>query len=35
MEIRPMAPKCGVEIAGVSLASCSDAEMAAIKQAIW
>jgi taurine dioxygenase len=35
MEIRPMAPRCGVEIAGVSLASCSDAEMAAIKAAIY
>jgi taurine dioxygenase len=35
MEIRAMAPRCGVEIAGVSLASCSDAEMTAIKQAIY
>jgi len=30
-----MAPRCGVEIAGVALKDCSDAEMAAIKQAIW
>ncbi|WP_330660165.1 TauD/TfdA dioxygenase family protein [Erythrobacter sp.] len=31
----PMAPKCGVEIFGVSLAKCSDEEMDAIKQAIY
>jgi len=31
----PMAPKCGVEISGVALRSCSDAELAAIKQAIY
>ena len=30
-----MAPKCGVEISGVALRSCSDAELAAIKQAIY
>lgn len=35
MEIRPLAPRCGVEIAGVALADCSDAEMAAIKAAIY
>ena len=35
MQLTPMAPKCGVEISGVSLAGCSDAEMDAIKQAIY
>jgi len=35
MLISPMAPQCGVEITGVSLAQCSDQEMAAIKQAIY
>jgi taurine dioxygenase len=35
MELKPMAPRCGVEIEGVSLARCSDAEMAAIKTAIY
>jgi taurine dioxygenase len=35
MEMKPMAPRCGVEVAGVSLSQCSDAEMAAIKQAIY
>jgi taurine dioxygenase len=30
-----MAPQCGVEITGVSLAQCSDQEMAAIQQAIY
>ena len=35
MELTPMAPKCGVEISGVSLADCSDAEMDSIKQAIY
>jgi taurine dioxygenase len=35
MQMTPMAPKCGVEVSGVALASCSDAEMAAIKQAIY
>lgn len=35
MQLEPMAPKCGVEVSGVSLAGCSDAEMDAIKQAIY
>ena len=35
MEMTPMAPKCGVEIEGVSLAGCSDAEMQDIKSAIF
>ncbi len=35
MELRPMAPRCGVEIAGVSLSTCSDADVAAIKTAIY
>ncbi len=35
MQQTPMAPKCGVEISGVSLANCSDAEMEEIKQAIF
>lgn len=35
MELRPMGPRCGVEIAGVSLADCSAADMAAIKAAIY
>jgi taurine dioxygenase len=35
MELRPMAPRCGVEIAGVSLSTCSDADVAAIKKAIY
>lgn len=35
MQLTPMAPKCGVEITGVSLAHCSDAEMGEIKQAIY
>ncbi|WFL76516.1 TauD/TfdA family dioxygenase [Altererythrobacter arenosus] len=35
MEITPMAPKCGVEISGVSLSDCSDAEMGRIKHAIY
>lgn len=35
MKMTPMAPKCGVEISGVSLADCSDAEMEQIKQAIY
>lgn len=35
MEITPMAPRCGVEITGVSLKDCSDADMAAIRQAIY
>ncbi len=35
MEMRPMAPQCGVEISGVALGSCNAAEMRAIKQAIY
>ncbi|MCK0127876.1 TauD/TfdA family dioxygenase [Erythrobacter sp. F6033] len=35
MQLTPMAPKCGVEVSGVSLASCSDAEMDQIKQTIY
>jgi taurine dioxygenase len=35
MEMTPMAPRCGVEVAGVSLKDCSDGEMAAIRQAIY
>lgn len=35
MKLTPMAPSCGVEISGVSLSDCSDAEMDAIKQAIY
>ena len=35
MEMTPMAPRCGVEIAGVSLKDCSPAEMDAIKAAIY
>ena len=35
MKLTPMAPKCGVEVEGIALASCSDAEMDAIKQAIY
>ncbi|BDI61592.1 TauD/TfdA dioxygenase family protein [Qipengyuania nanhaisediminis] len=35
MKLTPMAPRCGVEIEGVSLAQCSDEEMQAIKQAIY
>ncbi len=35
MQMTPMAPKCGVEISGVSLANCSDAEMQDIKDAIY
>ncbi len=30
-----MAPQCGVEVSGVSLANCSDAELLEIKQAIY
>ena len=32
MEMAPLGPKCGVEISGVALASCSDAEMDAISK---
>ena len=35
MELTPMAPECGVEVSGVSLASCSDAEMQDIKTTIY
>ncbi len=35
MQLTPMAPKCGVEISGVSLANCSDSEMQEIKNAIY
>ncbi len=35
MKLTPMSPNCGVEISGVSLAVCSDAEMSDIKQAIY
>jgi taurine dioxygenase len=35
MELRPMAPRCGVEVSEVALSNCSDAEMAAIKDAIY
>jgi taurine dioxygenase len=35
MELRPMAPRCGVEIAGVALSQCTDAEMDAIKATIY
>ncbi|WP_298303952.1 TauD/TfdA family dioxygenase [uncultured Erythrobacter sp.] len=35
MEFTRMAPECGVEVSGVSLANCSDSEMESIKQAIY
>ncbi|MEM6494328.1 MAG: TauD/TfdA family dioxygenase [Pseudomonadota bacterium] len=35
MELTAMAPECGVEISGVELATCSDAEMDAIRRAIY
>ncbi len=35
MELKALAPRCGVEIAGVSLKDCTAAEMAAIKAAIY
>ena len=35
MELTAMAPKCGVEIAGVMLANCSDAQLQEIKHAIY
>lgn len=35
MDMTPMGPKCGVEISGVQLAQCSDAEMDAIRAAIY
>ncbi len=35
MQLTPMAPKCGVEVSGITLASCSDAEMEDVKRAIY
>lgn len=35
MQLTSMAPECGVEISGVSIADCSDREMDAIKRAIY
>lgn len=35
MEMTALAPRCGVEISGVSLKDCSNADMAAVKQAIY
>ena len=35
MKLTPMAPECGVEVTGVSLATCSEAEMQDIKRAIY
>lgn len=35
MQLTRMAPQCGVEIADVSLARCNDAELGAIRQAIY
>ncbi len=35
MRLDAMAPQCGVEVSGVALARCSDAEMEAIQQAIY
>ncbi|MEL6530746.1 MAG: TauD/TfdA family dioxygenase [Pseudomonadota bacterium] len=35
MELTAMAPKCGVEVSGISLANCTDAEMEQIKQTIY
>jgi len=35
MKLTAMAPECGVEVSGVSLAICSDAEMQDIKSAIY
>ncbi|MEM9085455.1 MAG: TauD/TfdA family dioxygenase [Pseudomonadota bacterium] len=35
MQLKAMAPQCGVEISGVELASCSDSEMEAIQNAIY
>ena len=35
MELTKMAPRCGVEVSGVSLADCSDGEMDAIRAAIY
>jgi len=35
MNITPMAPECGVEITGIDLADCNDAQLQMIKQAIY
>ena len=35
LQMMAMAPNCGVEISGVDLSDCSDAEMNAIKAAIY
>ncbi len=35
MRLHAMAPQCGVEVSGVSLASCSDAKLDAIRQTIY
>ncbi|MEM6858230.1 MAG: TauD/TfdA family dioxygenase [Pseudomonadota bacterium] len=35
MEMTPMAPKCGVEISGVTLATCSETQMQDIKTGIY
>ncbi len=35
MEITPLARRCGVEIAGIALNDCSDADLAAIRTAIY
>ena len=35
MKLTPMAPKCGVEVSGVTLADCTDTEMQEIKRAIY
>ena len=35
MQTTPMAPRCGVEVAGVQLATCSDADMEQIKETIY
>lgn len=35
MELTPLAPDCGVEIAGVQLAKARGERLEAIKRAIW
>ncbi|MHA6333102.1 TauD/TfdA dioxygenase family protein [Qipengyuania sp. CAU 1752] len=35
MKLTKMAPRCGVEVAGLQLATCSDTELESIKQAIY
>ncbi len=35
MQLTPMAPKCGVEVGNVKLATCSDDEMDAIRETIY